>query len=234
MPERNPASGTMPPRPIRRPITPPSPQDVAALIAAARDTDPALATLLTLAAVTGARRGELCALRWSDLNSAAGELDIVRAATIVNGRTVVGPTKTRRGRRIHLDRTTLGALAAHRRGVETDARRHGEVVAPDGYMFSSTPDGGSPWRPDRVSRSFRRVTREVGLEHVRFHDIRHFVATRLLGAGVDLRTVAGRLGHSHASTTLNIYAAFLPDADQRAAELMALLLEGLDGSPTNP
>jgi integrase len=102
----NPASGTMPPRPIRRPITPPSPQDVAAIIAAARDTDPALATLLTLAAITGARRGELCALRWSDLNPYAGELDIVRAATIVNGRTVVGPTKTRRGRRIHLDRTS--------------------------------------------------------------------------------------------------------------------------------
>jgi integrase len=61
-------------------------------------------------------------------------------------------------------------------------------------------------------------------DRVRFHDIRHFVATRLLAAGVDLRTVAGRLGHSKASTTLNVYAAFVPDADHQAADVMAALL----------
>jgi hypothetical protein len=64
----------------------------------------------------------------------------------------------------------------------------------------------------------------VGLDHVRFHDLRHFVATRLLAGGVDLRTVAGRLGHSTAGVTLNVYAAFVPDADHRAADVMASLL----------
>lgn len=215
----NPARGTMPPRPIRRPITPPDPTEVAALIAAARRSDPALGALLQLAAVTGARRGELCALRWSDLNLATGELDIVRAVTLVNGHAVIGPTKTRRARRIHLDPATLDALSDHGRRIQPATT----PTEADGSMFPA-PTGDLPWRPDQLSRSFRRLTQEVGLDHVRFHDLRHYVTTRLLGAGIDLRTVAGRLGHSYA-TTLNIYAAFLPDADQRAAALMARLLE---------
>jgi antitoxin StbD len=59
---------------------------------------------------------------------------------------------------------------------------------------------------------------------VRLHDLGHFAATRLLTAGIDLRTVAGRLGHSKASTTLNVYASFVPDADQRAAQAISRLL----------
>lgn len=182
----NPATGTMPPRPIRRPITPPSPQDVAALIGVARDADPALATLLLLAATTGARRGELCALRWSDLNPATGELDVVRAVTIANGEAIVGPTKTRRGRRIHLDRATLDALAAHRRRVDIDARRDGRTTAADGYVFSSDPTGRRPWRPDRARRradgTNHRNTNEIARQHLtglsahRRSDSRHLTA----------------------------------------------------------
>jgi integrase len=101
-------------------------------------------------------------------------------------------------------------------------------------MFSHDPDGTRPWRPDSITRAFARLCRNARLEHVRFHDLRHFVATRLLAAGVDLRTVAGRLGHSKAGTTLNVYAAFAPDADQHAADVMARLLAGADPGATGP
>jgi integrase len=93
----------------------------------------------------------------------------------------------------------------------------------DGFVFSHDPDGRWPWRPDSTSRAFRLLRHEVGLDHVRLHDLRHFVATRLLAAGIDVRTVSGRLGHSLTSTTLNVYAAFVPDADCRAAEVMGRL-----------
>ena len=67
---------------------------------------------------------------------------------------------------------------------------------------SSSPlhvDGSKPFRPDNVTGFFIRVRDALGLEDVRLHDLRHFTATQLIGAGVDVRTVAGRLGHSDPS-----------------------------------
>jgi integrase len=68
----------------------------------------------------------------------------------------------------------------------------------------------------------RHLRHEVGLDHV-VRDLRHFVATRLLAADVEVRTVSGRLGHSLTSTTLNVYASFLPDAVREAAEVIGRL-----------
>lgn len=194
------------------------------LIAAATETAPDLAALLEVAATTGARRGELCGLRWGDLDRDAGQLDIVRSVIVVAGECRVAPTKSRQCRRVALDAQTLAILAAHRQRADKRAADAGAAVGAEAFIFSRDPDGARPLRPDSTSRAFTRLCRQVGLDHVRFHDLRHFVATRLLAAGVDLRTVAGRLGHSKAGTTLNVYAAFVPDADHQAAEVMATLL----------
>ncbi len=217
----NPAFQAMPPRSMRRAIIPPTPDDVLRLIEAA-DAD--LATFVLLAATLGARRGELCGLRWDDVDLDAGHVDIVRAIVIVDGRCVEAPTKTRQARRISLDRTTIDALRAHRRRGEKAARRAGVAWGRDAFVFSHEPGGREPWRPDSTSRAFRHLRHEVGLDHVRLHDLRHFVATRLLTAGIDVRTVSGRLGHSLTSTTLNVYSAFVPDADRHAADIIGRLV----------
>src|SRR5262249_30485187 len=85
--------------------------------------------------------------------------------------------------------------------------------------------------PDSITRAFRRTCRRAGLNGVRLHDLRHYVATQLLVGGVDVRTVAGRLGHRDAATTLNVYAHFLEEADRGAADLLASRLRprGTDG-----
>jgi integrase len=219
----NPAFIAMPPRSTRRAISPPTPSDVSRLVAAAA---PDLGTFVLLAATTGARRGELCGLRWSDLDLAEPQLEITRAVIIVDGDSQVAPTKTRQTRRVALDPATVDSLLAHRRRASRRGRRCGRGLPADSYVVSQDADGGRPWRPDSTSRAFRHLCHEVGLDRLRLHDLRHFVATRLLASGVDVRTVSGRLGHSLPSTTLNVCAAFVPDADRRAAEIIGHLVTG--------
>ena len=80
--------------------------------------------------------------------------------------------------------------------------------------------GIEPWRPDRVTLAFKRLCSELEIEGIRFHDLRHFAATSLLSAGIDVRTVSGRLGHANASTTLGTYAHFVGASDRRAADVL--------------
>jgi len=91
-------------------------------------------------------------------------------------------------------------------------------------VFSHRADGTEPWFPDSVSRAFRRLCQREGLREARLHDLRHFVASQLLAAGIDARTVAGRLGHRNAATTLNVYAHVLEHADRHAADVIGAIL----------
>jgi integrase len=133
-------------------------------------------------------------------------------------------TKTHQARRVTLDRATIEALSLHRQTAVDRATMCDVRFDEDGYVFTSDL-GRTPWFPDSVSRRFRRLALDVGLSGVRLHDLRHYVATRLLTAGVDVRTVAGRLGHRNAATTLNVYSHFVPEADRRAADVLAQLLD---------
>jgi integrase len=221
----NPAASASPPRVPATTIQPPTPAELALLLDAAERRDPELATFLLLSAATGARRSELVALRWPDI-------DVGRCVVTIRRGIVLGPlgleekdTKTHQARRVALDEATTDALVLHRRTALEQAALARMTLADDGFVFTSDL-GATPWFPDSVSRRFRKLARELGLPTVRLHDIRHYVATRLLTAGVDVRTVAGRLGHRDATTTLNVYSHFLPEADRQAAEVLARLLDG--------
>jgi integrase len=104
------------------------------------------------------------------------------------------------------------------------AKAVGTDVGPDAFVFSPEPDGAVPYRPDTVTGFFIRVRDGLGLRGLRLHDLRHFTATQLIGAGVDVRTVAGRLGHSDPSVTLRVYAHVLEEHDRAAAAVMGRVL----------
>lgn len=223
----NPASKASPGPVSATVLQPPDASAVAALLERAEQDSPAFALFLVLAAVTGARRGELLALRWPDVDQDGASLTIARAICEGPEGPVERPRPKTAGsvRRIALDEATVALLGAHRARMAEAALACGVPLPASAFVFSHEPDGSAPWRPGYVSLKFRRLRDELGLDTIRLHDLRHFVATTLLAAGVDVRTVAGRLGHAGGGrTTLAVYAHFQQAPDRVAADLMGKLV----------
>jgi integrase len=220
----NPAANAKPPKGKRTEPTPPTPEELASLLELAEREVPDFYVYLRLASIIGARRGEMCGLRWSDFRDGDTVLEVRSAAVITRDGIVVKETKTDRVRRVAIDEDTASLIAEHRLAMEERARICELSLSPDAFVFSYDADCSEPWRPDSVSRRFGWVRGRAGLDNVRLHDLRHFVATQLIAKGVDMRTVATRLGHASPTTTLNTYSHFVPEADREAAELLGGLL----------
>jgi integrase len=209
------------PRPV---IATPAPADVAKMIKAVAEVDAQFAAYLRLAAVTGARPGEMCGLRWTDIDFEDQELHIQRRVIRVEGQAVVKDlTKTNKTRRIPLDKATLKVLEVHKATMEERAGTLESVLVPDAFVFTEALDGSVPWRPDSTSRQFREHRGSVGLD-VTLYSIRHQAATAMIDAGVDAKTVSERLGNS-VTTVLTTYTRARTAADRAAAELMGSLLD---------
>jgi integrase len=221
----NPCRAARPPKVVEAEIRCPEPEEVRRLITYAENADPDLAAYLRLAADSGARRGELVALHWSDVDLERGTVVITKAVTEVGGTITVKGTKNGTTRRIAIATPTVAALRGLRGRQRETALSLGRR-SEDGPVFTSDPLAQEAWRPDFVSRRFRRVTRAVGLPSIRLHDLRHFVATRLIVDGIDPKTVAARLGHRSASMVFERYAHFVPESDRKAAEGLGRLMAG--------
>ena len=225
----NAASNASPPRVAPPEVHPPTPGQVAALLEWARRKDPALFCYLRLVVSTGARRSQLLALRWSDVDEGRAAIAFTRA--LVEG--PAGPelrsTKTHRTYRVELDAETLDVLMAHRSWTNARARDVDAELTVSAFVFSSRPDGAKPWLPNWLTKRFIAARRAAGLPHFRLYDLRHFRATEMLAAGVPIATVSQRLSHARASTTLNVYAHSVPGGDRGAAETLAMILAATAG-----
>lgn len=162
---------------------------------------------------SGARRSEILALRWQDINLADGQLSINRSIHhLRNGEIVYRPPKTARSRRvIDLPPSCVLVLRQHRDNTEA---LHGSLKDDD-LVFSHVD--GSPYLPDSISHAWMKHVRRCGFPGIRLHDARHSHASILIAAGVPVPVVTQRLGHSKTSTTVNIYAHALPGQQKAAA-----------------
>ncbi len=216
----NPVLNASPPAP-RRPVPrPPSATEAARLVERAWE-DPDWGMLVWLTMTTGARRGELCALRWSHVDLGAGVVTLSRAIAQDGTHREEKDTKAHQQRRVALDLETVAALTEHWKRCSARAAAGDVSLTGDAFVFSLVPDGSVHLVPSSVSQRYGRLARRLGI-NTHLHNLRHYSATELIAAGVDVRTVAGRLGHSGGGvTTLRVYAAYLAEADQRASAGLA-------------
>jgi integrase len=227
----NPAANASPPRVKLADIRPPGPAEVGALLYWTGRRNPPFSCFLRLAASTGARRSQLLALRWSDVDWERAAISFTRALVEGPHGPQLHATKNHRTYRVELDAETLRILTEHRAAAEARARSAGVELWGGAFVFSLRPDGARPWLPNWATKQFTAALRAAGLPHFRLHDLRHFMATEMLAAGVPIATVSQRLSHARASTTLNVYAHSVPGGDRRAAETLAAILAGGQQEP---
>lgn len=192
-------------------------------------------------ATTGARRGEALGLRWQDVDFTRNVVSIRQELiplTKPSGRgregRIIPRTKSDEPRVIELDGRTVTALRAWRKRQAEERLMLGEGYDDHGLVFCR-PDG-RPYHPEAFSKTYdRRLAREAfaDLPRIRLHDLRHTWATLALVAGVDVKIVSERLGHSSPLITWQTYQHVIVGMQSNAAEQVADLIFGThaDGAP---
>jgi integrase len=222
--DRNPAATARLPKTKARSPSSPAPDAVAKVIATAQAMGlELLALYLWLAAVTGARRGELCGLQWEDLDLDSGVVHVAFSYLVLPGVKVRKDTKTHQARHLGIDVTTVALLSERRKLVSEQLASLGVDLPVNAFVFTHDPVGEVPWDPNWVTKKVAEIAQAAGVT-MSVKSLRHYSASQLLAGGIDLRNTAARLGHGGGgATTLRNYADPVSEVDRRAAAYLAQL-----------
>ena len=157
-----------------------------------------------LALDSGARRGEICALRWPDINFETRTLIIDNSLKIVDGIVDEENAKTCSSNRIIiLSEATIEVMKEYKEWQDNYIKEMGSKWKGTDRIF--TDAFGGPMNPSTCCKIFTKIIKKYGLEHIRFHDLRHTSASLLISEGINIKAVSERLGHSSINITLDIY-----------------------------
>ena len=221
--DRNPASLATPPTLPRGIGFIPDVDQVRRLLTEAAG-DVELETAVALAALTGARRGELCGLRWPDVDWTAGTLLIERQRVPLKGGDKTVPLKHGERHAVALGQFGVAVLRRYEAHVKAQAAKLKVEPEWTGWLLSEDC-GRSPLRAKQLGEAITALGKKAKVP-VTTHAFRRFAATQML-AVVDVRTAAGRLGNSP-EMLLRKYAGFLPSRDEAAAELLGTAIGSLN------
>lgn len=173
-----------------------------------------LAAIFDTALDAGARQGELFALEWTDCDFNRRTIFIQHAASETNGVVTIGPCKTGKGRRIDISPETVAAL----RQRQAIALKEGSG---DCRLVFPSERGQVLRKSNFIRRVWEPIRKKAGIPNARFHDLRHTCAIMLLKENVHPKIVQERLGHASIKTTLDIYSAWIPTLQERAADAIS-------------
>lgn len=184
-----------------------------------------LGTIYSVALASGAREGELLALRWADVDWERGSIKIQRTPQRTAGALIFTEPKTASSRRTTpLPASTMKALQRHRLGQAEERLRYGLGKASDDDLVFTTETGTPVDAGNILRRTHYPLLKRAGLPRVRFHDLRHTAATLLLEAGVHVKVVAERLGHATPALVMNTYGHATERMQKDATAAMELVL----------
>jgi integrase len=200
------------------------------VLVAAKTRSTQTALFFAVALDSGARKGELQGLKWSDLDLTSGEMKIERQLLKGGPEPEFGPTKTGQMRSVHLGDHTVALLREHKR-EQAELKMANRLHYQDhGLVFGQTYEHqgqlGTPLPLATIDRMLAKLIEETGVRTISVHGLRHTCATLLLAAGVQPHVVQQRLGHTDISTTLGIYAHVLPSQQADAAAKLGTMLHG--------
>lgn len=178
-------------------------------------------TLVHMLLITGARRGEVLGLKWDKVDFEGNKIHICNNVLYSADRGIYedSPKTATSNRFVTLPLETMKLLRKYRAWQNEERLRLGEYYQYRGFVFSQ--DNGQPMHPDSVTTWLDRFSKRHGLPHINPHAFRHTMASMLYFNGVDSVSISKRLGHAQVSTTANIYAHVMEEADQRNADILA-------------
>ncbi|MBQ2766017.1 MAG: site-specific integrase [Clostridia bacterium] len=167
--------------------------------------------------MTGLRRGEICGLKWSDLNMDTGKLRVQRSVSVKKGGGVnIGETKTDKGvRSITLPQSVIEMLHTRRQTAISE------------WIFPNLLQPEYPVSPAAAYRKLKVILKRAELPMIRFHDLRHTFATHAMQGGVDAKTLSGILGHTNASFTLDTYTHVTADMQKNASDVVSNMMKNI-------
>ena len=226
-----------PPSVPRMPRKIPTAETVAAILREAEASkNPENYLAFRLLATTGARRGEICGLRWSAVDFDRNRLTIREAvAHLATGELQHKDPKSHQLREVAIDGETAQLLKDHRRSQLDYLEQIDAAPSPDAFVLADLlrdSTGLRPCPPNRLTQAWRRLSERVsGAADVRLHDLRHWFASTQLDAGEPLPAVAARIG-DNVETLARVYAHKGRRQDDDAAEAISDALGVLPQSAT--